>query len=81
MGLLVHSDIAVRASGAVLNCAAPGRFVDWEGRGWWRRVFSVLTAPLVLLMHATNPSLELGAPVEKGVSGLRSCAPSRGACG
>lgn len=41
--------------------AAVHSFVDWEGCSWWRKAAAVATAPIVLAMHATNPSLELGA--------------------
>ena len=59
-------DCARTAEAAPVSCPhTPGRFVDWEGRSWWRRAFSAVTAPLVLLMHATNPSLELGALAER----------------
>ena len=72
-----YSAVTVTARTAVLlaHAACNRRFVDWEGRSWWRRAFSLVTAPLVLLMHATNPSLEPGAFAKKALEVIIASLP------
>ena len=42
--------------------AAFENFVPVAGKPAWRVAMAILTSPIVLLLHLTNPSLELSAP-------------------